>query len=197
MREKCFGKPIPNEEEMRVKVGWNERTIRLACTKCIYNDVLYRILPPTPRTLAAIVFLPLDFRPLRRRAAGIYSPLKSFTFYLSSGEARVVRGNFRGNCAVPAFLTPGEERCSRWWQCKKTCSKILLTGHAKEEQGERGVVNRAGWMHQWDWLQRYFTGKIKLKFIIVISVQHEFLSPPKFNCLARPLDTFYSVAVCV
>lgn len=81
--------------------------------------------------------LPLDFRPLGRHAAGIYSPLKSFTFYLSSGEARVVRGNFRGNCAVPAFLTPGEERCSRWWQCKKTRFKILLTGHAKEERGER------------------------------------------------------------
>lgn len=92
--------------------------------------------PRIPRS-PSIVLLPLDFRPLGRRAAGIYSPLKSFTFYLSSGEARVVRGNFRGNCAVPAFLTPGEERCSRWWQCKKTRFKILLTGHAKEEHGER------------------------------------------------------------
>lgn len=100
-------------------------------------------LPSThPRTPASIVLLPSDFRPLGQRAAGIYSPLKSFTFYLSSGEARVVRGNFRGNCAVPAFLTPEEERCSRWWQCKKTRSKILLTGHAKRRTRRARAVNR-------------------------------------------------------
>lgn len=162
MQRKCFGKPVPDEEGTRVEVG-NERTIRLACTKCIYNDVLYRI-PLSPSHLATIVLSPLDFRSRGRCAAGIYSPLKSFTFYLSFREARVVRGNFQGNCAVPAFLTLGEERCSRWWQCKKTRSKILLTGHTKEEYREYGarVVNRAGRMHLRGRLLKYFTGKIKL-----------------------------------
>lgn len=161
MRAKYFGKPpcVPDEEVRRVKAGRNERTIRLACTKCIYNDVLYRN-PPLARALSrhlpdSIVLLPLDFRsplarptgkasrPARRRAVGIYSPLKSFTFYLSPGEARVVRGNFRGNCAVPAFLTPWVERCSRWRQCKKTGSKILPTSHAGEKREGEGRAGRS------------------------------------------------------
>lgn len=154
---------MPDEEVRRVKAGRNERTIRLACTKCIYNDVLYRN-PPSARALSPFPWLdrpsssrlPLSprsadrqaSRPARRRAVGIYSPLKSFTFYLSPGEARVVRGNFRGNCAVPAFLTPWVERCSRWRQCKKTRSKILPTGHARERgvgriaRSKKSAVNR-------------------------------------------------------
>lgn len=164
MQGKCFGKPVPDEEGTRVEVG-NERTIRLACTKCIYNDVLYRT-SLSPSHLASIVLPPFDFRSRGRCAAGIYSPLKSFTFYLSFREARVVRGNFQGNCAVPAFLTPGEERCSRWWQCKKTRSKILLTGHTQKEYGAR-VVNRASGIHLRRRLQKYFTAKIKLTFVII------------------------------
>lgn len=135
---------MPDEEVTRVKTGRNERTIRLACTKCIYNNVLYRNPPLRAIPMARSSFFPStsELPPRRpaeakrpaRHAAGIYSPLKSFTFYLSPGEARVVRRNFRGNCAVPAFLTPWVERCSRWRRCKKTRSKILPVSCAKEKR---------------------------------------------------------------
>lgn len=71
MWEKCFGKSIPNEEGTRIKVGWNKRTIRLACTECIYNDVLYRTpfnppsQPPVPLDRPSSSRLPPS-RPARR-----------------------------------------------------------------------------------------------------------------------------------
>lgn len=155
------------KKERELKLEMNEQFVSRAPSAFITT---YFTEPPfRSHTPASIVLPPLDFRSRGRCAAGIYSPLKSFTFYLSSREARVVRGNFQGNCAVPAFLTPGEERCSRWWQCKKTRSKILLTGHTKEEYGAR-VVNRASRMHLRGQLLKYFTGKIKLTFVIIIVI---------------------------
>jgi len=142
-----------------LKLKMNEQFVSRAPSAFI--TTYFTEFPLSPHTPASIVLPFLDFRSRGRCAAEIYSPLKSFTFYLSSREARVVRGNFQGNCAVPAFLTPGEERCSRWWQCKKTRSKILLTGHTKEECGAR-LVNRASKMHLRGQLLKYFIGEIKL-----------------------------------
>jgi len=131
------------KKERELKLEMNEQFVSRAPSAFIttYFTELPLFAPISPFLLSTSALAADALHAVR-----IYSPLKSFTFYLSSREARVVRGNFQGNCAVPAFLTPEEERCSRWWQCKKMRSKILLTGYTKEKYGLR-VINRVSRMH--------------------------------------------------